>query len=72
MCEVVDFPLVPVITTFVESGEYLSMACESASEFASSILSVNINGKLSLSAVSIAPSFGVCVMRHAIFLLNAI
>ena len=35
----VDLPLVPVITIFVELGEYFSIECESANELASSILS---------------------------------
>ena len=48
------------------------MVCESANAFASSILSVIINGNPNLFAASMAPSFGFCVIRHAMFLLNAI
>ena len=67
----VDLPLVPVITTFVENGEYLSIVLERATAFASSILSVIIKGKPNFSAISTAQSFGVWVIRQAIFLSNA-
>ena len=40
--------------------------------FATSMLSITINGKFKRSAVSIAPSLASGVIRHAIFLVNAI
>ena len=67
----VDLPLVPVITTLVEFGENFWIVCESAYALANSILSVIINGKFNFSAISIAPSFGVWVIKQAIFLLKA-
>ena len=65
-------PLVPLMTTLLDSGTRLSITHFNANAFANSILSTTMTGKPRASARSNASSLGVSVIRQATFLSLAI